>query len=195
MVMIFKGNKKDPKLPANYRPMSLVNTIYRIYASMLHFRLKSAVDDRIYPLQNGFRAGRSTSAPLFVTRRLFELHERHGVSFYALFLDWAQAFDSVSHASVRLSLVRLGVPSPFIDAVMAIYSTAQFQVKDSSPFSARYSFLRGIRQGCPLSPYLFILVISPLRTNGGCHLLISFSIRYSAFCCYTRCPDDGHRIR
>ena len=81
VVMIFKGKNKDPKLPSNYRPISLVNTVYKIYASMLHTRLKLAVDDRISPSQYGFRAGRSTSAPLFVIRRLLELRERHGVSF------------------------------------------------------------------------------------------------------------------
>ena len=48
---------------------------------------------------------------------------------------------------------------------MAIYSTAQFQVKDFSSFSARHSFLRGIRQGCPQSPYLFILVLSALMED------------------------------
>ena len=43
IVMIFKGKKKDPKLPSNYRPISLVNTVYKIYASMLHTRLKLAL--------------------------------------------------------------------------------------------------------------------------------------------------------
>ena len=159
---------------------------------MLHTRLKLAVDDRISPSQYGFRAGRSTSAPLFVVRRLLELHERHGVSFYALFLDWAQAFDSVSHPALRISLTRLGVPSAFVEAVMAIYSTAQFQVKDSSSFSARHSFLRGIRQGCPLSPYLFILVLSVLMED----VTSSYRSQYGILeCGHARCPAYGHRIR
>ena len=179
VVMIFKGKKKDPKRPSNYRPISLVNTVYKVYASMLHTRLKLAIDDRISPSQYGFRSGRSTSAPLFVIRRLLELHERHGVSFYALFLDWAQAFDSVSHSALRISFTRLGVPSAFIEAVMAIYSTAQFQVKDSTSFSARYSFLRGIRQGCPLSPYLFILVLSVLMEDVTSSYRSQFGILYS----------------
>ena len=179
VVMIFKGKKKDPKLPSNYRPISLVNTVYKVYASVLHTRLKLAIDDRISPSQYGFRSGRSTSAPLFVIRRLLELHERHGVSFYALFLDWAQAFDSVSHSALRISLTRLGVPSAFIEAVMAIYSTAQFQVKDSTSFSARHSFLRGIRQGCPLSPYLFILVLSALMEDVTSSYRSPFGILHS----------------
>ena len=85
--MIYKGKKKDPKSPSSYRPISLVNTVYKIYAALLHNRIKEAIDHRISPYQFGFRAGRSTSTPIFVIRRLLEIHERHGVSFYALFLD------------------------------------------------------------------------------------------------------------
>ena len=68
IVMIFKGKKKDPTLPTSYRPISLINTVYKIYASMLHHRLKTAIDDHISPVQFGFRAGKSTSTPLFVLR-------------------------------------------------------------------------------------------------------------------------------
>ena len=103
IVMIFKGKKKDPTLPTSYRPIPLINTVYKIYASLLHHRLKTAIDDRISPVQFGFRAGKSTSTPLFVLRRLFELHERHQESFYALCLDWSQAFDSVSHDALQES--------------------------------------------------------------------------------------------
>ena len=84
IVMIFKGKKKDPTLPASYRPISLINSVYKIYACLLHARLKAAIDDRISLVQFGFRAGRSTSTPLFVLRRLLELHERHQESFFCI---------------------------------------------------------------------------------------------------------------
>ena len=58
--------------------------------------------------------------------------------------------------------MRIGVPTHFINAIMAIYSTAVFAVKDSSNYSTQKPFKRGIRQGCPLSPYLFIIVLSVL---------------------------------
>ena len=85
VIMIYKGKKKYPKSPSSYRPISLVNTVYKIYAALLHHRIKEAIDDRISPCQFGFRIGRSTSSPLFIIRRLLEIHERRGVSFYALF--------------------------------------------------------------------------------------------------------------
>ena len=106
VIMIYKGKKKDPKSPSSYRPISLVNTVYKIYAALLHHRIKEAIDDRISPYQFGFRTGRSTSSPLII-RRLLEIHERHGISFYALFLDWAQALGSVSHVALETSLKRI----------------------------------------------------------------------------------------
>ena len=144
------------------RPISLVNTVYKIYAALLHNRIKEAIDQCISPYQFGFRAGRSTSTPLFVIRRLLEIHERHGVSFYALFLDWAQAFDSVTHAALKLSLARIGISDHYIQCIMAIYSNATIRVREGNIVSKSYSFKRGIRQGCPLSPYLFVIVLSVL---------------------------------
>ena len=129
---------------------------------MLHARLRESIDGRLSPFQYGFRSSRSTSTPLFIIRRLLELHERHGLSFYALFLDWAQAFDTVSHQALENALYRIGVPRAFLAPVMAIYEAPEFQVRDSGMHSPVHKFRRGIRQGCPLSPYLFIIVLSVL---------------------------------
>ena len=79
-----------------------------------------------------------------------------------LFLDWAQAFDTVSHHALGNSLYRIGDPQHLIDAIMTIYSMATLKVRDSGIHSPMHSFRRGIRQGCPLSPYLFIIVLSLL---------------------------------
>ena len=162
VIMIYKGKKKNPKCPTSYRPISLVNAIYKTYASMLRHRLKEAVEERVSPYQFGFRPGRSTATPLFLLRRLLELHERYNASFYALFLDWAQAFDSVSHEALRSALHRLGVPHLFIQAILSIYQDCTFEVRDTSASSTKQKFQRGIRQGCPLSPYLFIIILTVL---------------------------------
>ena len=162
VIMIFKG-KKD------------------LYAAMLHSRLRDHIGTRLSPVQYGFRSGRSTSTPLFVLRRLFEIHERHGLSFYVLFLDWAQAFDTVSHRSLSISLSRIGVPEHFSKAVMAIYSTAAFAVKDTHTYSERKPFRRGIRQGCPLSPYLFIIVLSVLFEDTYQQYVTQYGRRHTVF--------------
>ena len=75
VIMNYKSKKKDPKSPSSCRPVSLFNKIYKIYAALLHQRIKDAIDDRIFPYQFGFRAGRSTTSPLFIIRRLLQIHD------------------------------------------------------------------------------------------------------------------------
>ena len=122
VIMIFKGKKKDPKCPRNYRPISLVNAVYKVHASMPHHRLQAAIKERLSPFRFGFRPGRSTSTPLFVLRRLLELHERHNTSFYALFWTGQRlSFDSVSHEALRCALHRMGVPQLMITDILSIH--------------------------------------------------------------------------
>ena len=85
-----------------------------------------------------------------------------GFRFTRFFLDWAQAFDSVSHAALETSLNRIGLQPHYVKCVMAIYANATFRVREGATLSSSYSFKRGIRQGCPFSPYLFIIVLSVL---------------------------------
>ena len=80
-----KGNVEDP---ANYRPIALLNTIYKICASISQIRLANGLDDTLWETQFGFRKKRSTSQPLFVTRRLQDQAECTGDKLFMVFLDW-----------------------------------------------------------------------------------------------------------
>ena len=162
VIMLFKGGTKNSRSPSSYRPISLVNTIYRLYATLLHQRLSSALEPHLSPQQFGFRRNRSMGSPLFIIRRLIEIFERHTTSLFVLFLDWSQAFDCVSHPQLRAALHRYGVPEPFVNAIMSIHQGSNFYVQDGPNRSSTYGQHRGIRQGCPLSPYLFIIVLSAL---------------------------------
>ena len=121
VVMIVKGGSKNSRLPFSHRPISLANSIYKVFAALLQSRLALHFDHRISDFQYGFRARWSTSAPLFIIRRMVELFERHTRSLYILFLHWSQAFDSVSQEHLAASLVRIGVLPPFVHAIAALY--------------------------------------------------------------------------
>ena len=135
----------------NYRPISLTDVFYKLYAALLQKRLAFYIDPRVRDTQLGFRRGKSRSQPIHILRRLIETHERQQSPLHTLFVDWAKAFDRVSFAAIERSLVRLGVPSPFVRAVMAIYNHPQFRVKDSGSTSEVGVQSRGIPQGCPLT--------------------------------------------
>ena len=72
--------------------------------------------------------------------------------------------------------MRLGVPDPFVRAVMSIYQSPQFRVRDSGCISQQGSQSRGVRQGCPLSPYLFDVVLTCLFHDVECSYERQFGV-------------------
>ena len=128
VVMIFKGGGKNSRMPSAYKPISLANSIYKLYAALLQAQLAYHFDDRISDLKYGFRKARSTSSPLFIIRRLAELFERHTTSLYILFLDWSQAFDCISHEHLTASLVRIGLPLPLCMQFLRYIRTTNFSL-------------------------------------------------------------------
>ena len=162
VVMLIKDARKDPLSLDNHRAICLTDVFYKVYASLLQRRLAMYIDPRIRDNQFGFRRGRSTSQPIHVLRRLLEAHERQDSPLHLLFLDWSKAFDSVTFCSIEQSLVRIGVPPPSVKAIMAIYSSPRFRVRDSGITSEEGFQGRGVRQGCPLSPYLFNILLTCL---------------------------------
>ena len=81
------------------------------------------------------------------------------------FLDWAKAFDSVTFSSIQSSLEYMGVPPSFREAIASLYQNPTFTVRESKHQSEVCTQTRGLRQGCPLSPYLFGFVLTHLFEN------------------------------
>ena len=96
-------------------------------------------------------------------RRAVELawSQRDGC-LHLLALDWRKAFDSINTESLLDALRKFGVPEPFVQMVSSIYSERVFLVTDCGEPSDRHRQSSGICQGCPLSPFLFIIVMTIL---------------------------------
>ena len=157
VIMFPKPNQKDPTALGAHRPISLTQSLYKLYAMLLHHRLRMPLETCLRKTQYGFRPQRSTSQPVHIIRRILEKFERHGEALQVVCLDWAKAFDTISHAAIEASLLRLGVPEPMVQAVMSLYSNPEYVVRDSKSISATYKQHCGVRQGCPLSPLLFLI--------------------------------------
>jgi len=159
---IFKGgNSADC---SNYRPISLLNVAYKMFAHILLERLKQAgAEQRIRATQYGFRSNACTADALFIARRAMDAAwaDRNG-SLLLLALDWSKAFDCISPQKLMEALRRFGLPDSFIQMVEAIYQDRRFTIREEGHDSSwrRQSF--GISQGCPLSPFLFVLAMSVL---------------------------------
>ena len=127
---------------------------------MIQKRLLDILDPLLVQQQFGFRPGKSTADAVFIARRAQEHAERSGTRFLMLALDYKRAFDSIPKTSPREALRRHRVPLPLTEIIIAIYDAPLFRVRDQMAESKDYTQDTGIRQGCPLSPLLFIAVTS-----------------------------------
>ena len=170
VVCIFK--KGDPGDCKNYRPICLLNAAYKIFAMIVFRRLKDAgADACIQASQFGFRPKRSTEDALHCARRAVErAFADRGGCLHLLALDWQMAFDSINPAAMINALRRFGLPPHICQVVQAIYSERHFRVSDTGQTSAEHLQFSGICQGCPLSPFLFVMVMTVLMHDAVANL-------------------------
>jgi len=160
IVSIYK--KGNPELPENYRPIALLQSIYKIYASMIQNRLATALDNRVWKTQYGFRRNKSTSQPIAIVRRIQDYMEASRDPIILLFLDWEKAFDNVDHTELLKAIFRFNVPDKINRIIATFYNNPRFLIQDQLGDSSIRKQKTGIRQGCPLSPYLFVLLMTIL---------------------------------
>ena len=140
----------------------LLQTFYKILAAMTKMRLEEALDPWLLKTQYGFRRKRSTAQAIFLARRLMDIAERQGTNLTLTLLDWAKTFDKVDQSKLVKVLQRLCIPERMVNLVRNIYRYAQFRVVQGEHSSAFHRQESGIRQGCPLSPYLFGIIMTAI---------------------------------
>ena len=160
VVLIFKkGDRSDM---ANYRPISLLNSIYKIFAAIIQKRLAEGLDVYLQKTQYGFRQKKGTADALHYVRRMIDKGEMTNSKTLLVLLDWEKAFDKVLHDRLLEALRRMNVPEKLVKIIQAMYTDIKFNVEMEGRASEWTRQETGIRQGCPLSPYLFIIVMTVL---------------------------------
>jgi hypothetical protein len=110
--------------------------------------------------QGGFRSNEEAIAQFIALAEIVRRRRLKGDKTYIVFIDFYKAFDKVMHEALFEKLDAMGFKGHFLELLMAIYKTSKACLRvgdDNSPF---YDMLRGTRQGCPLSPILFLIFIN-----------------------------------
>ena len=107
-----------------------------------------------------FQKMQKHSQPLFITRRMPDQAEQANEKLFLVFLDWEKAFDKVDQEKLLEAMQRLGLPKKMINVLASFYVNPRFRIKDREGKSTYRTQKAGIRQGCPLSPYLFLIVMT-----------------------------------
>ena len=157
-----KGERSDCN---NYRGISLLSIVGKVYARVLLIRLQKLAE-RVYPeSQCGFRAERSTIDMVFSLRQLQEKCREQQMPLYVAFIDLTKAFDLVSRDGLFKALQKIGCPPKLHSLIESFHSnmkgTVQFNGSISEPFDIR----SGVKQGCVLAPTLFGIFFALLLRN------------------------------
>ena len=111
-------------------------------------------------MQFGFRQNRGTADAIHCIRRIVDKGESTRTPTILLLLDWEKAFDKVSQLGLMGALERMNVDDKMRRVIGALYRNPTFKVEIDGNSSGWYEQKAGIRQGCPLSPYLFVVLMT-----------------------------------
>jgi exonuclease III len=154
--------KNDKRQIANYRPITLLNSDYKIFTKALATKLTAAVAHVIHPDQAGFIPGRSIFDQVRLTSLMVDYAEAVEENGLIIALDQEKAYDKVCHDYLLQTLERYNFPQNFIQTVQSLYKSAETTIIINGVKSPSFKVSRGVRQGDPLSCLLFDIAIEPL---------------------------------
>jgi len=160
ITIIFKsGDRCDP---ANYRPITLLCTDYRLYAKVLALRLNPCLASLIDREQTAFVPGRRIGENILAMQCLPELLRRQRRWALIVFCDFRKAYDTLDRAFLFSIMRELGLGEGFLAMVRLLLSDTRARATVNRWVSTPELSAAGVRQGCPLAPLLYLFIAQAL---------------------------------
>lgn len=142
-----------------FLPIAFCNLLYKVISKVLAVRLKALMPEAIEPNQSAFIKGRLLLENVLLASELVNgYHKKSTSPRYAIKFDISKAFDTVKWSFITDVLKAMNLPDQFIHWIHICISTASFSVAVNGSLEGFFTSARGIRQGCSLSPYLYVIL-------------------------------------
>jgi len=165
IITLLPKKDKDTLSINNWRPISLLNVDYKIASKVIANKIKTKLPTIISPDQTGFIKGRYIGENVRILHETIEYINNLNEKGLIFFSDFNKAFDSLDHNFMRKCLLKFKFPQFIINWVDLFYKDAKSCIHNNGHLSSFFNIEKGVRQGCPLSPYLFIICIELLSND------------------------------
>ena len=143
----------------NYRGISLICIIAKLYNRLILNRIRGVLDIRLRINQNGFRPKRSTVGQILTLRRIIEGVKDGNLPAIITFIDFKKAFDTIHRGKMIKILRAYGIPPNILRAIEKMYTNTQAKVITPDGETEQFEITAGVLQGDTLAPFLFIIVL------------------------------------
>lgn len=159
-------NKGDKKKPENYRPITLLSCLGKVFTSVINERLNSYIEsnDLLNENQLGFRKDYSTADGILALYMIIEIMKNAKQTLYCTFVDLRRAFPSVNRLYLWQKLTLL-LNGKIFNIIKATYQNVTSAVKSNGEISSMFNCSSGLREGSHLAPILFALFINDLEEH------------------------------